>query len=645
MGKTETTTQPLNKKDVSTGSVPIEKKSSLSFQAKRGPQPEGEPQEPPRPQEAPSPDAVREFMRVIGEQDNVNLSEESVVRPGAVFVGDDYASWADSHTADAPEVVLNERQQTRVVAHLAPDDDDVDHIVAEEMEAQVRYQVEERVNEIPEALVVIPEVTNEPMWGFNKRNTRMIYILMFVIVLGGMSGLVYWKLRDKPAEKYANSKNQTHSESPKTDDEGGISSSPSPVVPGDTLMEELRDFIAPTEYDLLLFDDRTSPQSKALEWLQNDPITLMPGRPTQTVLERYVLAVLYYSTSGPSWAEQLLSSGEDICTWNYETERNTTFGILCKDDEGVVDSLALWKNNLRGTIPWEIVLLSDLRSLNVRENTLTGSIPSQISDLTRLEYFNFGINSLTGVLPTTWPPHMRGLHLRTNSFLGSIPSTWETMMPALKALDISETGLTGTVPTTLGKFENLTYLDLSLNSLTGTIPTTLGRLTALTSLHIIVTSLTGTIPTTLGLLTNLSTLEISYNSLSGTIPATLLRLTNLVSLFLNTNGLSGTIPSAFEQLVSLTYLDLSINDLTGTIPTTLGQLTNLEVFHLVANKLTGTIPTELGQISSLSLFSFFENMLYGSVHEIFCGSTGVIPALEADCEEVDCPCCTYCCQF
>ena len=83
----------------------------------------------------------------------------------------------------------------------------------------------------------------------------------------------------------------------------------------DYLVEELKFLIAPTSEDLLPFSGPSSPQSQALAWLQDDPITLTPSRSTRTVLERYVLAVFYYSTPDPSSRYDYLRC-EDVWTWN-----------------------------------------------------------------------------------------------------------------------------------------------------------------------------------------------------------------------------------------------------------------------------------------------------------------------------------------
>ena len=54
-----------------------------------------------------------------------------------------------------------------------------------------------------------------------------------------------------------------------------------------------------------------------LEWLLNDNIALSAIGVTKNVLQRYALAVLYYSTDGQNWKGDLnFLSESDVCAWN-----------------------------------------------------------------------------------------------------------------------------------------------------------------------------------------------------------------------------------------------------------------------------------------------------------------------------------------
>jgi hypothetical protein len=221
-------------------------------------------------------------------------------------------------------------------------------------------------------------------------------------------------------------------------------------------MEELRFWIAPTEADELPFMDPASPQSQALAWLQDDPITQTPGRSTRTVLERYALAVFYYSTSGPSWRVDFLSR-DDACTWNRGTVDTTgktplqllrvdIYGMYCALDGESIDVLVLMDNNLAGPLPWEFFLLSNLGYVNMNLNSFSGTFPAQISNLTNLEVFVVGDNSFTGTLPTSIGQLSKLSYFHTYNNL-----------------------LTGMVPSELGEISSLESVYFDGNSYTGSV--------------------------------------------------------------------------------------------------------------------------------------------------------------------------------
>ena len=83
----------------------------------------------------------------------------------------------------------------------------------------------------------------------------------------------------------------------------------------------------------------------------------------------------------------------------------------------------------------------------------------------------------------------------------------------------------------------VTRLDLSGNGLSGTLPSELGRLTNLEYLYLFTNQLSGSLPSSLGNLTNLKELDLRYNQLSGSLPSSLGNLTNLQRLWLGGNQL------------------------------------------------------------------------------------------------------------
>ena len=126
-----------------------------------------------------------------------------------------------------------------------------------------------------------------------------------------------------------------------------------------------------------------------------------------------------------------------------------------------------------------------------------------------------------------------------------------------------------------------------------------------TELNLSNIGLTGTIPPEIGNLTNLTILNLGDNQLTGVIPQEIWNLTNLNILNLRSNELTGSISPDIGNLVSLTYLNFGYNQLTGDICPEIGNLTNLTELNLVYNQLTGIIPDEICNQgdSSPSLFN------------------------------------------
>ena len=117
------------------------------------------------------------------------------------------------------------------------------------------------------------------------------------------------------------------------------------------------------------------------------------------------------------------------------------------------------------------------------------------------------------------------------------------------------------------------------------IPTQLGQLSSLVALDLTDTGTSGTLPAFLGLLPHLRRLILSRYQLSGSIPSELDRLSSHLNwLDLSYTDINGTLPPELGKLTQLEHLDVSIldlssNGLTGTIPTELGQLSKLEYIH------------------------------------------------------------------
>ncbi|KAG7337090.1 RHS repeat-associated core domain containing protein [Nitzschia inconspicua] len=116
---------------------------------------------------------------------------------------------------------------------------------------------------------------------------------------------------------------------------------------------------------------------------------------------------------------------------------------------------------------------SSLISFDARFTNLKGSLPEEVLRLSNLRILSLGHNKLSGTLPKSFGSlkYLQSLRLNANSFSGPLPSFDD--MHFLKELDFSENFLTGSVSRNfLSKIPDQTPLMLSLsqNQLTGVIP-------------------------------------------------------------------------------------------------------------------------------------------------------------------------------
>mmetsp|Transcript_23675 Transcript_23675/g.58040 ORF Transcript_23675/g.58040 Transcript_23675/m.58040 type:complete len:989 (-) Transcript_23675:62-3028(-) len=318
-------------------------------------------------------------------------------------------------------------------------------------------------------------------------------------------------------------------------------------------------------------------QSKALDWLtSHDPAALHPS--SEALLPRYVLAVLFYSTSGrdpkstdpimTSWKQhELWLTGGSYCEWH---------GIKCvgEDDyfvteaNGTIFSINLAENKLKGTIPSELAALSDLHSLNLKSNSLKGTIPD----------FKF--------------PAMKDIYLDYNHLNGTVNLQFE-FMKELRTLSLPYNDLTGSLPATIGSADKLRYIKLGGNQLTGTFPADIASLTHLETLHISRNRLSGSIPDEFFEMKRLVNVSMSQNLFEGKLSPKLSQLSHLQELHLTGNDFSGTVPDAFDTMILLATLHLGENRLSGAVPTSLGSRHRLEKLDLTANDFVGTMPQEI----------------------------------------------------
>jgi Leucine-rich repeat (LRR) protein len=250
-----------------------------------------------------------------------------------------------------------------------------------------------------------------------------------------------------------------------------------------------------------IFQDTSSPQYVAANWIAREDHLILDisADNLDAVVERYVLALTYHSTNGPSWTDQDGYLSEfGLCDWH---------GVSC--DGIFITSLNLARNNLDGTIPTEIRFLASVEELKMGKNALKGNVPSEIGDF-----------------------------------------------PYLRELDLSENMLNGSIPSEIGLLTFITKIEMHINALTGSIPTEIGLLTLLEGIDLEENQLTGPIPSEIGKVLTLEWIAFTRNSLNGQIPVEIALISSLEDLLLGSNGFTGQIPVQIGQMTSLRELGI-----------------------------------------------------------------------------------------
>ncbi len=410
---------------------------------------------------------------------------------------------------------------------------------------------------------------------------------------------------------------------------------------------------------------------------------------------------------------------------------NTLTGLI-PAEVGTLDdleSLSINSASLSGSLPEELGDLTSLTSLRLEGNSLSGAIPSKLGDLNNLTELDLSDNAVTGSIPTAllslslttfaWDGNDGVCMPNTSQFVtwvaaitshtgddycnkddrevleafyvavggagwtnkgnwgqSAAVSTWfgitTDALGRVTAIDLSDNGLAGELPASMGNLASLVALDLSTNAgLTGGIPETMTSLDALDefryngtelciprvtvverwlfaltvhngtgvrcpsgtdleALESLYTALSGANWTNKGKwLTNapidewygvtanadgrVTELDLSGNGLAGALPAGIAALAHLTDLNLDDNTLTGPIPEEVGTLDDLESLSINSASLSGSLPEELGDLTSLTSLRLEGNSLSGAIPSKLGDLNNLTELDLSDNEVTGSI--------------------------------
>lgn len=166
-------------------------------------------------------------------------------------------------------------------------------------------------------------------------------------------------------------------------------------------------------------------------------------------------------------------------SWNDSTHFCNWEGVICrvKIPQLRVTSLNLTNRGLVGHISPSIGNLTFLWSLNLAKNELTREIPSSLAHLHRLKILRLHTNKLQGRMPSFANcSKLEVISVRVNNLVGQFPADFP---PRLRALEISDNNLTGTIPTSLANITTLIIINFAENHIKGNIPDELAKLSSL----------------------------------------------------------------------------------------------------------------------------------------------------------------------
>ncbi|KAL9178564.1 hypothetical protein ACHAXT_001902 [Thalassiosira profunda] len=189
-----------------------------------------------------------------------------------------------------------------------------------------------------------------------------------------------------------------------------------------------------------------------------------------------------------------------------------------------LEHLILKNNLLEGTIPQEIANLPKLITLDLTECFLTGTLPQRFAspNLTTLSLAN---NAISGrFFQTDDAPHLQSvkeIRMENNQLTGTLHAKSMLRMPRLETLSLSANDLSGLIPgEELGSLPGMKYLYLDSNHFVGPLPGQLAQVGRAQILELWVqdNALSGTVPTSYVRFDQMHDFFIDGNKLTGALP-------------------------------------------------------------------------------------------------------------------------------
>ncbi|KAM7529422.1 hypothetical protein LguiB_032832 [Lonicera macranthoides] len=251
-------------------------------------------------------------------------------------------------------------------------------------------------------------------------------------------------------------------------------------------------------------------------------------------------------------------SDPDPCKWKH---------VVCSEEKRVT-RIQIGHNNLQGTLPTNLSVLTQLERLELQWNNISGPLPS-LSGLSSLQVL-----------------------MLSNNLFTSLPIDFFNGMSSLQSVEIDNNPFSAwEIPESLKNASTLQNFSANSVNITGKIPGFLGPdgFPSLVNLHLALNDLEGELPASFrGSIIESLWVNGQRSKMSGGIDV-IKNMTFLKEVWLHSNSFSGPLPD-FSGLKNLESLSLRDNSFTGPVPISLVNLESLKVVNLTNNLLQGPMP-------------------------------------------------------
>lgn len=218
------------------------------------------------------------------------------------------------------------------------------------------------------------------------------------IVIGGLVVLLVVILAIAIPVSRNNNAEPVPAPSPQGGGDDGAPPTPSPVAFAPTeagteerTRESIAEMLASISADGgIALNTENSAQYLALDWIMTNANLHVYSE--EKLIQRYVMATLYYATNGPTWKDKWgwLTDADECSPDGWFQSRGAIEENLC-DANGNLVVLKLIFNRVKGELPNELGLLTSLEVMDFSSNELEGPIFSSIGDLTKLRKLICGL--------------------------------------------------------------------------------------------------------------------------------------------------------------------------------------------------------------------------------------------------------------